>query len=59
MRKLKLKLNGQELERAIQFKFLGLWFDGRMTWSVHINKIIEKCRKVLNLMRCLVGAEWS
>ncbi|XP_035984330.1 uncharacterized protein LOC118557933 [Fundulus heteroclitus] len=36
-----------------------MWFDERMTWGVHIKKIIDKCRKVLNIMRCLVGTEWG
>lgn len=56
---LKLKLYGQELERVNKFKFLGLWFDERITWGVHIQSIIDKSKKVLNIMRCLVGREWG
>uniref|UniRef100_A0A3P9P5F4 Reverse transcriptase domain-containing protein n=1 Tax=Poecilia reticulata TaxID=8081 RepID=A0A3P9P5F4_POERE len=39
--KTKLKLYGQDLERVKQFKFLVMWFDERMTWGVHIKKIID------------------
>lgn len=56
---LKLKLYNQELERVKEIKFLGLWFDERMTWKVHVQKINDKCKKVLNVMRCLVGNEWG
>ena len=42
-----------------QSHFLGLWFDEIITWNVHIQKINEKCKKVLNVMRCLVGSEWG
>jgi len=31
----KLKLYHHELERVKHFKFLGLWFDERVTWAVH------------------------
>ena len=48
---LKLRLYNQELERVKQLKFLGLWFDERMTWNVHIQKISDKCKKVLNVIQ--------
>lgn len=54
---LKLKLDHQELRRVKQFKFLGLWFDERLTWAVHIQKIFVKCKNILNVMRCLAGSE--
>lgn len=40
----KLKLYNQELERVKHFKFLGLWFDEGITWDVHIQKVLDKCR---------------
>uniref|UniRef100_A0A1A8L2C0 Reverse transcriptase domain-containing protein n=1 Tax=Nothobranchius pienaari TaxID=704102 RepID=A0A1A8L2C0_9TELE len=56
---LKLELYSQGLERVRKFKFLGVWFDERLTWGVHIQSIMDKCKKVLNIMRCLVGSEWG
>lgn len=50
---LKIEISGTDLERVDCFKYLGLWFDKRLTWSVHIQKMVEKCKKVLNVMRCL------
>lgn len=58
-KEIKLKLYNQELERVKQFKFLGVWFDDRITWAIHIQKVVDKCKKVLNIMRCLVGREWG
>lgn len=53
------KLYNQKLERLNHFKFLGLWFEERITWAVHTEKVIDKCKKILNVMRCLVGSEWG
>ncbi len=55
----KIKLYNQELERVKHFKFLGIWFDERVTWVVHIQNIVNKCKKIINTMRCLVGSEWG
>lgn len=50
---MKLRLYGKELERVGTFKFLGV------TWADHIRKMEEKCKKVINVMRCLTGREWG
>jgi len=54
-----LKLYGHVLERVESFKFLGMVFDARLTWAGHIEKVLVKCKKVLNVMRCLVGVDWG
>ncbi len=54
--------NKQRTYEAVQvkdFKYLGVWFDERLMWAVHIKKIIDKCWKMLNVMRCLAGREWG
>lgn len=51
----KLKLYGHVLEKVESFRFLGMVFDVRLTWAGHIEKVIVKCKKVLNVM----GKEWS
>ncbi|MGL5427583.1 MAG: hypothetical protein ACRDAS_06690 [Cetobacterium sp.] len=47
------------IERVKTFTFLGVWFEDKMTWRVHIDKIVKKCNKVINTIRCLVGTEWG
>lgn len=54
---IKIKLSTNEVERVDTFKYLGIWFDQRLTWAVHIQKIIDKCKKTINVMRCLCGVE--
>ncbi len=36
-----------------------MWFDAKLIWTEHINNILNKCKKVLNVMRCLSGSEWG
>lgn len=31
----------------------------KLTWSVHLARIVEKCEKVLNVMRSLAGCDWG
>ena len=56
---LKLTISGQEAERVDSFKYLGIWLDQKLTWSMHIQSMVERCKKVLNVMRCLRGTEWG
>ena len=46
-------------ERVGSFKYLGVIFDSRVTWADHIRKIEDKCKKVINVMRCLTGRDWG
>jgi len=54
---IKLKLYNISLERVSKIRFLGIWFDSRLTWKEHIEKIEQKCKRVLNIMRCVSGTE--
>lgn len=40
-------------------KFLGVVFDSRLTWRDHVSSIVDKCVRVMNLIRCLEGTEWG
>lgn len=54
-----VKISGRELERVNSFKYLGIWFDQKLTWIQHIQTIVDRSKKVLNVMRCLCGTEWG
>ena len=41
------------------FQVLGVHFDTRLTWSEHVRSIVDKSKKVINVMRCLAGLEWG
>jgi len=38
---------------------LGLWFDNRCTWKIHIKHLETKCKKVINLLRAVAGCDWG
>ncbi|XP_050975638.1 uridine 5'-monophosphate synthase isoform X1 [Labeo rohita] len=56
---LSLYLYRQQLEQVKVVRFLGVWFDEKLTWKVHLNKVKDKCKKVINMLRCLSGQEWG
>lgn len=56
--KLSVEKTKTVLEQTKSFKVLGMWLDTRLTCNDHINQIVNKCKKVLNIMRCLSGTDW-
>lgn len=56
---IQLKLYNRELQRVRNIKFLGLCFDEKLTWNIRIQQRINKCKRVLNIMKCLVGNDWG
>lgn len=55
----KLKLYGRELERVNVVKLFGLWCDPRLTWRIHGEQMVTKCKRVFNVIRCIAGKEWG
>ena len=55
----KLTIDNIALTWKKEAKFLGVIFDSRMTWTSHINSVVDRCRKRLNLMRCMSGQDWG
>jgi ribonuclease HI len=55
----KLNINGRELKFEDKIKFLGIIFDKELTWRDHIEYIVSRCNKRLNLMRSLTGTQWG
>lgn len=54
-----LKLYNQELKVEKFVKFLGVFFDSRLTFHKHATYTKEKCYKRLNLLRCVSGTTWG
>ncbi len=54
-----LKLYGQDLEQVKVVRFLGVFFDEKLTWCQHIDKVRNKCKKVNDVLRCLSGQDWG
>lgn len=55
----KVEMYGTNLEKVECFRFLGVYFDTKLTWREHIKYTVCKCKKVLNVMRCLAGLDWG
>ncbi|WAR30315.1 hypothetical protein MAR_032857, partial [Mya arenaria] len=54
-----LKLCNQTLTFKEKTTFLGLTFDKYLKWDFHINSLIARCEKDLNLLRTIKGKEWG
>ncbi len=54
-----LKLYSQPLEQMKIVRFLGMWFDEKLTWKIHLEKMVNKCKKIVNILRCLSGQAWG
>lgn len=54
-----LYVNNQVLPLTSIVKYLGMWLDRGLTWGKHINEIIQRCSKFLNLLKVLVGSSWG
>ncbi|KAI5731173.1 hypothetical protein M8J77_005827 [Diaphorina citri] len=46
---------GERISIADDVKFLGVYFDKRLTWNLHINKTTAKAKAALNMARRSVG----
>ncbi len=53
---IKLSLYGKQLEQVSVVKFLGVWLDEKL--KIDVEKL-TKCKKALNVMRCLADSEWG
>ena len=47
-----LKLHNTSIEFVPHIKFLSIYFDRRLTWRFHIQQVVNKCKKDLQLMSC-------
>jgi len=54
-----IEMYGQKIEQVRVFRFLGVWLDDKLTWNEQIQRIVKKCKTILNVMRCLTGSEWG
>jgi ribonuclease HI len=48
-----LHLNGQTIRYVDSFKFLGITFDSRLKWDLHIKEIKSKALRKLNILKFL------
>ena len=56
---LQLTFNGEDVRREKKVKFLGVIFDQTLTWREHVNYLVEKCQKRINVLKLLTGSQWG
>ena len=56
---IQLYLNKSQIQICSSFKYLGVTLDKKLTWGDHIQSIVVKCKKSLNLMRAVSGKYWG
>jgi len=54
-----LKINGDSIKIENKANILGIIFDSKLSWNDHVNYIVDKCKKRLNLQRAISGNKWG
>ena len=58
-REAKLKIHDKFIDFHTSAKFLGVIFDHKLSWHEHINYILSRCKKKINLLKCISGLDWG
>ena len=53
-----LFLKGSPIECKESNKFLGLILDSKLTWGPYIDDLSARCKKALNIIRCVANINW-
>ena len=54
-----ITLDGNVISVAPVVRYLGLYFDQRLTWARHIRHLRESCLSAMNLLKLLSHLEWG
>ena len=49
--KLELELGDHIIRNTDQVKFLGLWIDKKLQWTIHANTLVMKLKQNTNLLK--------
>ena len=56
---IKLNIGGNIIKIEKKVRFLGVIFDREMTWVPHVDYVVARCSKRLNLMKVMAEARWG
>lgn len=54
-----VNLAGLQFPLRDQVKILGLWMDRKMTWKKHVQYVVKKCERSVNILRSLTRTWWG
>lgn len=52
-------IGGAPLQEVDNVRYLGMWLDRSLRWGKHVNEIIQKTHKSLNILKILAGSGWG
>ena len=55
----KLYLQNNEIEHVLNHKFLGLHFDSKLSWDVHINNLVKTCHSRWRVLKIVANRNWG
>ena len=41
-----------------EYKYLGVIFDTRLTWKPHLDNIVQRCKKGINILKCIAYSKF-
>ena len=54
-----VELDGNKVPFQNTHHFLGVTFDKKLTWKPHVENVVKRCKRKLNILRCLTGTKWG
>lgn len=54
-----LEINGENIPQENKVKFLGIWLDSKLSGTPHIDYVLQKCERNINILRSLSGVWWG
>ena len=54
-----LHLQNEVIEYKNSFKFLGLIWDDKLTWALHVSELKNKCKKMIGMMKSISWQDWG
>ena len=55
----KLQVSGLSVPFTLSAKYLGVTLNSKLTWSIHFNNQITKCKKYLHMLQKGVKKAWG
>ena len=54
-----LEINGRQLEMVKTYKFLGVKMSSDLRFRDHVEGLIQRGRKRVNILKCTAGKDWG
>jgi hypothetical protein len=55
----RLRYKGTTLSQSNEFKYLDVTFDNKLNWKKHVDKIVSRVSKRINVLKRLTGIKWG